>query len=55
MKPIEKFNELSHHASSSYEMKSPTNNSTKSDPLQIQLQVDDREYRQKELESREAL
>lgn len=51
MKPIEKFNELSHHASSSYETKSPT----KHDPLQIQLQVDDREIRQRELESREAL
>ena len=51
MKPIEKFNELSHHANSNYETKSPTRH----DPLQIQLQVDDREIRQRELESRESL
>lgn len=53
MKPIEKFNELSHHATSSIEYES--NHEIKSDPLQIQLQVDDSEIRIKELESRKAL
>lgn len=53
MKPIEKFNELSHHATSNIEYNSQQE--FKGDPLQIQLQVDDSEIRKRELESRQAL
>lgn len=54
MKPLEKFNELSHHASS-FDMESPTKEAVHNNPLQIQLQVDDSEIRKRELESRQAL
>ena len=54
MKPIEKFNELSHHATSSIEY-DESHREVRSDPLQIQLQVDDTEIKIRELESRKAL
>lgn len=53
MKPIEKFNELSHHATSNIEYESQ--NEIRGDPLQVQLQVDDSAIRRRELESRQAL
>lgn len=53
MKQIEKLNELSHHATSNGDYDSQ--HEIKSDPLQIQLQVDESEIRRRELESRQAL
>lgn len=53
MRPIEKFNELSQHATSNIE--DDSQGKFRSDPLQIQLQIDDSEIRRKELESRQAL
>jgi hypothetical protein len=53
MKPIEKFNELSHHATSNIEYES--RQETRGDPMQIQLQVDDSEVKRRELASRQAL
>lgn len=54
MKPIDKLNELSHHATSNIDYESPPPEIRKQN-LQIQLQVDDTEIRKREIESREAL
>lgn len=54
MKPIEKLNELSHHANSDIDYDfSPKEMNNQN--FQIQLQVDDREIRKREIESREAM
>lgn len=54
MKPLEKLNELSHHATSDMDFEQPPAE-TASQNLQIQLQVDDTEIRKREMESRKAL
>lgn len=54
MKPIEKLNELSHHATNDLEYESPSVDIAKQG-MQIQLQVDDQEVNRRKLESREAL
>ncbi|KAG5677032.1 hypothetical protein PVAND_006819 [Polypedilum vanderplanki] len=54
MKPIDKLNELSHHATTNIDNEMPAID-TKKENIHIQLQVDDREIRKRELESREAL
>lgn len=55
MKPIEKLNELSPSATSSMDYESPSTVEINSDLMKVQLRVDDREIRQRELESKEAL
>jgi hypothetical protein len=54
MRPIEKLNELSNHAINDVEYNTPAKE-IKSDNMQIQLQVDERELRKREMESRQAL
>lgn len=54
MKPIEKLNELSPHASHNIDYQTPPAE-IQNDRMQIQLEVDDTEIRRRELESREAL
>lgn len=53
MKPIEKLNELSPAATHQYESTSTVE--INSDLLKVQLRVDEREVRQRELESKQAL
>jgi hypothetical protein len=54
MKPIDKLNELSHHATNNVDFDSPST-SVEKQSMHIQLQVDDRAIRKREMESREAL
>lgn len=53
MKPLDKLNELSPDATTSFDDDSPT--TLRMNNEQMQLRVDDSEIRQRELESKEAL
>lgn len=55
MKPIEKFNELSPAATSNLDDESPTLVKADEELIQVQLMVDDRDVRKRDLEAREAL
>lgn len=55
MKPIEKLNELSPSATSDMDYESPTNVTINNDLMKVQLRVDEREVRKRELESKQAL
>lgn len=55
MKPIEKLNELSPSATSELDYESPTTVEIKSDLMKVQLRVDEREVRKREMESKQAL
>lgn len=55
MKPIEKLNELSPSATSEIDYESPTTVEINSDLMKVQLRVDEREVRTREMESKQAL
>lgn len=55
MKPIEKLNELSPSATNDMDYESPTSVEINNDMMKVQLRVDDREVRKRELESKQAL
>lgn len=55
MKPIEKLNELSPSATSTIDDESPSTVEINNDLMKVQLRVDEREVRKRELESKQAL
>lgn len=55
MKPIEKLNELSPSATNDIDYDSPSTVEINKDLMQVQLRVDEREVRTRELESKQAL
>lgn len=55
MKPIDKLNELSPAATSGIDYDSPSSVEINNDLMKVQLRVDDREMRERELESKQAL
>lgn len=55
MKPLEKLNELSPSATSDTDYDSPSNVIINKEQMQVQLRVDEREVRKRELESKQAL
>ena len=55
MKPIEKLNELSPSATNDIDYESPSSVEINNDMMKVQLRVDDREMRKRELESKQAL
>lgn len=55
MKPIEKLNELSPSATNDVDYESPSTVEINQDLMQVQLRVDEREVRKRELESKQAL
>lgn len=55
MKPIDKLNELSPDATSSFDDESPTTANIYNKQMQVELRVDDSKIRQRDLESKEAL
>lgn len=55
MKPIEKLNELSPSATNDIDYESPSTVEINKDLMQVQLRVDEREVRKRELESKQAL
>lgn len=55
MKPIEKLNELSPSATNDIDYASPSSVEINNDSMKVQLRVDDREVRSRELQSKQAL
>lgn len=55
MKPIDKLNELSPEATSSFDDDSPTTANIYREQMQVELRVDDSKIRQRDLQSKEAL
>lgn len=55
MKPIEKLNELSPSATSDIDYASPSSVEINTDLMKVQLRVDEREVRSRELETKQAL
>jgi hypothetical protein len=55
MKPIEKLNELSPSATSLMDSESPSTVEINNDLMKVQLRIDDKEVRKRELESKQAL
>lgn len=55
MKPIEKLNELSPSASNFMDNESSATVEINSDLMKVQLRVDEKEIRKRELESKQAL
>lgn len=55
MKPLEKLNELSPSATSTVDNESPSTVRMNTDLMKVQLLVDDREIRSRELDSKQAL
>ena len=55
MKPIEKLNELSPAATSDIDYSSPSDVEINNDLMKVQLRVDDRELRNREIQTKQAM